>query len=849
MARTHSQLVTHRALAITACALSIAAGVLVLIWWYLVPIWDNYRINKQVREYEAAKVSGFNQYHSAPPHPPPRKRKRMRQFRHDLTIALISINLIRAIILLIFPARYLHANSAGTNGEQTPFCDAIGFLTVASTQSSDFAVLALAIHTAILVFYPNYTGGLFRFRYYIYVIFFFLLPLLAAGIGFVGSGYTFYTTWCFLVVHPVWYSLVLSWIPRMMIILLIFSIYLSIFIYVRVHMYHVSRALIQATPVSSNTANAKRNQSKQDPRWLKKIFSRIWRRTKIFISFFPGFGYLNPLIDEANQTKSRNRFHQHERPSRPYATPQETTAENSTATGASNISTLFNEDIQYQLNKENLERFNHRRSIIERQVNSIFIYPIAYVFCNAFPLVQQFIYYTRFSSEDIKRGSVVTSYWLAVVAAFTRPLNCLVDSIIFVIREGAVPCLSPKRRIRNQKKRLRALDPAFQNDDDRYSTITAPPPQVSADVLSTDLPVPENSLDEDSQQDENAYYNDVDMDIDFIISVGSIVNLGPLGRPDEENHPRDGLGIMPRNELTSYLSNSSAWLHRTYKTVVEGSLNSVSHFLRSDRHAQLPQANVTMQTLTPPEPAAVRNPSTSMQTHDVRWKHFSFTGQDPAVLSQSLMSTLQNTVSPLSDPAIVTSEITPVQQDGSEKSKDTIFSSDPAHSNLSTDSNNPSITTTVSATRPPAKIKHHKQTRRSKPGIPSPNKALIPTGYRFTHAATAPLQPIVQLQNQGKPPSALERFNMRRKDYQRRLSFHNWNTKSLGDETKSNHAGLSGRSQSHTATNNHYPPNLHDANEDNESTNSGEMDLQEFLSRGPPDESREMGFNEFLDYC
>lgn len=850
MARTHNQLVAHRAVAITSCTLSIFAGLLVLIWWYLIPLWDNYRINKQIREYEAAKVSGFNQYPSAPPPPPPRRRKRMRQFRHDLTMALISIDLMRAIILIIFPTRYLHANNAGTNGKQTAFCDALGFLTVASTQSSDFAVLALAIHTALLVFCPNFTGGLFRFRYYIYVIFFFLLPLAAAGVGFVGSGYTFYTTWCFLVIHPVWYSLVLSWIPRMMIILLIFSIYLSIFIYVRVHMYHVSKALIQATPVSSNTANAKGNLPKKDSRWLKRIFSGIWRRTKIFMSYFPGLGYLNPLIDKANQSKSDKRFHRTKRPNRPYATPQETTAENSTATEASNISTLFNEDIQYQLNKENLDRFNHRRSIIERQVNSIFIYPIAYVICNLFPLIQQFMYYTRFSSDDIKRGSVVTPFWLSLIAAFSRPLNCLVDSIIFVIREGAVPCLSPKRRIQNRKNRLRALDPEFQNDDDRYSTITAPP-QISPDPLSTGLPAPENSLDEDSPQNENEYYNDVDMDIDFIIRDGSIVNLSPLGLTDEETQPRNDSGILAGNELTSYQSNSSAWLHRTYKTVVEGSMNSVSHFLRSDRHAQSSQGNVTMQTLTIPEPAAIKKSSVSNQAQNARWNQFSFTGRNPADLKQSPVSPLQNPLSSFPDPVIVKDAPTPVQQDVSEKSKDSMSSSDPPHSTASADSNNSVVKTSISVPGSEAKDNqlNPKPARKSTTGLsPSNNQALIPTGYRFTHSATAPLQQIVKLQHQGKPLSALQRFNMRRKDYQRRLSFHNWNSKTLNDEAKSNHAGPSDQSQSHTATNIHYSSNINDAN-DNESTTSGEMDLREFLSRGPPEEQREMGFKEFLDYC
>jgi G protein-coupled receptor GPR1 len=450
----------QRVLVITSASLSIASGITVLIWWYIFPIIYNSRHEK--------------------------KKKRIRQFRHDLTLALITIDLFKAIILITYPIRFLNDHQLSTTEVYDTFCDVVGFLTVATMQASDFAILALAIHTALLIFRPNFTGGLYRFRYYIYSIFFVAIPLIFASLGMVqNAGYTFFSSWCYLVVRPLWYSLVLSWIPRLFIMFSIISIYLSIFIYVKVHMYNVSKAIWQATQIQNSdkgyNANPQAEQSKNVTflgsiqhvfRMSRRASDRIWRNMRIYASFLPGLSSMNPLLDEQRRQPSTS-----------------STLINSTNSGTITLQTdstarasTITEDFQAQMNRENVGRFNHRRHIIERQVNSIFIYPLAYVVLYIFPLAQQCLYYMDDVQHKLDTEPV---FWLALVASWMKPFNCCVNTLVFVIREGAIPCIAPQRYSKNLHN--------FGDDQNDRPTF--------AQGLT----------------DEEQYYSGADVEIDYVI--------------------------------------------------------------------------------------------------------------------------------------------------------------------------------------------------------------------------------------------------------------------------------------------------------------------------------------------
>lgn len=414
---THGSYV-QRVVLITAASLSIFAGVLALAWWYITPLWRDYANRRHL---ENPSSNAQQQQH---------RPWRIKQFRHDLTISLIVLDLIKAVLMIMYPVRFLHFKVLPTSQHTlVTFCDAVGFLTVAVLLAIDFAVLALAVHTALLVFFPTFTGGLYRFRFIIYTVFFFILPLAFASIGFAGSsGYTFFSNLCYPVVDPIWYTILLGLAPRVIVMLLVMIIYFAIFIHVKVHMYQVSKAIIQAntTPAPEDLQEKYMGYHARSVRQLKRLahvpeygVQKLWKNVKILLSYLPGCGALHPLF-----------YTTHE------ANPLPTAPSS--------------EDFQSQINRENIKRFKRRRSIIERQVNSTLIYPLAYIFLYIFPIIQMGLHLTQKETDPRLDQKVNTVMWVSYIASWMTPFNCFVDTCVFFIREGAIPCLAQRKTSRNQ---------------------------------------------------------------------------------------------------------------------------------------------------------------------------------------------------------------------------------------------------------------------------------------------------------------------------------------------------------------------------------------------------------------
>ena len=109
-------------------------------------------------------------------------------FRHQLITFLLLFDLLKAIILLLYPTRVMtHFNSYYND----KFCQAVGFRTATAIEGADFAILAFAIHTFLLIFKPSLSvktsngvaGGLYRFRFYVYGLSF-LIPLILASLAY-----------------------------------------------------------------------------------------------------------------------------------------------------------------------------------------------------------------------------------------------------------------------------------------------------------------------------------------------------------------------------------------------------------------------------------------------------------------------------------------------------------------------------------------------------------------------------------------------------------------------------------------------------------------------------------------
>ncbi|CZR63496.1 related to G protein-coupled receptor [Phialocephala subalpina] len=160
--------------------------------------------------------------------------KMRRTFRHDLIMLLIQSDMFKALWFMIYP---IVVFARGPVPDSSTFCQVSGFFLSLGIEASDFAVLMIAIHTALYIFRPRSSsgeGGLFPYRHIAYTLWI-ILPVLSASLAFINNqeAYIADGTYCYLPVRPFWYRLALAWIPRYIIFIFILGIYASIYYYVR----------------------------------------------------------------------------------------------------------------------------------------------------------------------------------------------------------------------------------------------------------------------------------------------------------------------------------------------------------------------------------------------------------------------------------------------------------------------------------------------------------------------------------------------------------------------------------------------------------------------------------------
>ncbi|EFQ86956.1 hypothetical protein PTT_17753 [Pyrenophora teres f. teres 0-1] len=171
-----------------------------------------------------------------------------KRFRHRLIMLLVYGDLMRASWFFIASVVML---VHGTVRTESAFCQSSGFLIQYGTETSgkmaeldfvqfltaiDFAVLVIAVHSALQVFHPSSqmtSDGLYPYRRFVYALAV-LVPGTMASLAFVNPdwGYVSLGAFCTLPIRPFWYRLALTWIPRYMIALIIFGLAIAIYAYV-----------------------------------------------------------------------------------------------------------------------------------------------------------------------------------------------------------------------------------------------------------------------------------------------------------------------------------------------------------------------------------------------------------------------------------------------------------------------------------------------------------------------------------------------------------------------------------------------------------------------------------------
>ncbi|KAG0652501.1 G -coupled receptor GPR1 [Hyphodiscus hymeniophilus] len=167
-----------------------------------------------------------------------------------LIMLLIQSDMFKALWFLIYPAVvFVH----GPIPNDSTFCQVTGFFLVVGIEASGTQILL------------DYTlgpkeAGLYPYRHLAYVIWVFF-PLTMASLAFSNDtrAYVDQATYCYLPVRPLWYSLVLSWIPRYVIFLAILGIYASIYYYVR-SKFHGFDKESKSRRTSIHTSNAIKGQ-------------------------------------------------------------------------------------------------------------------------------------------------------------------------------------------------------------------------------------------------------------------------------------------------------------------------------------------------------------------------------------------------------------------------------------------------------------------------------------------------------------------------------------------------------------------------------------------------------------
>lgn len=259
--------------------------------------------------------------------------------------------------------------------------------------------------------------GLHRYRYPAYAcwaVFCILIPSLAFVNPVHDGAYVSSGTFCYLPVRPIWYRLVLSWVPRYLILCSILAIYVTIYIYTKSRFGKFDTNLTNSSTSGEPLSSGGTDQGQNQPKVLSSPFR--WRNL-----FGRSAGHCSVL-----QTTGE--------PAPTISKPCQQRAADPATNGIIRTPTLLEALRDKTLiplrhswePKDTTHTLRKRHKAIQRQLRYMFIYPMVYLLIWLAPFINHCYFYTRQHDPPF----VLNCFAVACVS-----LQCTVDCLIFSIRE------------------------------------------------------------------------------------------------------------------------------------------------------------------------------------------------------------------------------------------------------------------------------------------------------------------------------------------------------------------------------------------------------------------------------
>ncbi|EXJ75387.1 uncharacterized protein A1O5_02083 [Cladophialophora psammophila CBS 110553] len=407
-----------------------------------------------------------------------------RSFRHRLVLYLIISDTSKAIWYFVFP---IVVFARGPVNSSSKFCQTSGFLLALAVESSDMAILIIALHSILYIVRPNNTlgeGGLYRYRHWIYIMWL-GPPLLAATLAFIDNKDAYVTagTFCYLPKRPFWYRLALSWVPRYLIISVILIMYIWIYIYVHIKFRGFDNLgeadssdeseMRQRSDLSTKSANIEGRSTNQSstPAPQASMFQNQSRSPGVILaaeerqpwdemSFITQRPLHSTVRDPCQESEGRNMLARgSEWSGDTQVPPANTTVQGVPSPSAASerqSSSMVSQPpspAKAEASETSVvcpataapipsrlgDPLKRTRLAIRKQLRYLFIYPLVYIIMWSFPFASHALNYSNYYVQH-------PIFWLSLVQTIMLSLQAGIDSMLFSWTE------KPWRRVESSSK-------------------------------------------------------------------------------------------------------------------------------------------------------------------------------------------------------------------------------------------------------------------------------------------------------------------------------------------------------------------------------------------------------------